>query len=109
MKAALISAAIASLSLVKPPVQPDLLWQWNAPTNCVPDCYELQIAMRLEQFIEPKSGIYIFTGQIVYTNATVYPIYFSDAPQRFARVRAWIGIEASDWAKCQPPQLLTNN
>jgi hypothetical protein len=78
--------------------RPDLLWVWNPPIGYVPDVYELQIATDILQYRAPLVGTWQFPGQTVWTNHTNYPVYFADAPQRFARVRAWFGIEPGDWA-----------
>ena len=77
--------------------KPDLTLQWNAPADYTPDQYEIEQVANLSQF-RPN----FFTGREIWTTNTNLPIYLTNAPQSFYRVRAWKGSQWSDWGTAVP-------
>jgi hypothetical protein len=82
-------------------------WHWEAPTNGAPDFYELQIVTNLAQWNElpliggkPNTngiGCAQFDGQRIWTHQTNYFPPHIELGAHLAKVRAWKGIECSDW------------
>jgi hypothetical protein len=97
----MISLAIAFASLAASTVSPsyDAHLSWDAvidPVRGVPDFYEVEGVTNILQWQQPVMGCYVLTGKQFVTKQTALGVNFTEAAEYFM-VRAWYGIECSDW------------